>query len=443
MSLRLVRIGFFAPLFLLALVRTAAAQAVLTDDSFTASSTPKTNYGTSIALAVCSGSTTYLKFSFASLPAGLNGSNVSGANIVLYVDAVLASGNMDVYAVNGSWSEGTITYNNAPALGSQILSAVPVGKTGYLSLNLTSTVQAWLNGTLPNYGIALVPSPGSSIWASFDSKENILTSHTAQLNLVLVSAGPQGPQGVQGPAGATGPQGPTGPTGATGTQGPAGQAGPAGPQGSTGATGTQGPAGPQGPQGPAGAAGAQGPAGPQGTTGATGATGATGPAGPAGPQGPSGSGGGAAYSTHPVSCASLLGLAQCWGPLGTTIPLKLIGTSLAPTTVASLQVPAGSYNVTATVMVGYYDPSYTGGPVFVTAACAVVSSAGTAYGNGAVFVQVVAFLFPNVATIPINATDVTPGGDTISLQCYELADMSTVAVDATLTATAVGSLTTQ
>jgi hypothetical protein len=230
----------------------ARAQVVVTDDANTLSLTPKTNYGGSIALIVCPGSNTYIKFSFANLPSGINGSSISGANAVLYVDAVLTSGTMDVYAVSGPWSEGTITYNKAPALGNQILSAVPVSKTGYLSLNLTSTVQAWLNGSLANYGIALVPSSGSSISVSFDSKENLFTSHTAQLPLVLVSAGPQGPQGpagLQGPSGSTGSQGPQGATGATGPQGatgPAGPVGPQGPQGTTGSTGATGPAGPQG-----------------------------------------------------------------------------------------------------------------------------------------------------------------------------------------------------
>lgn len=214
-------------LLLFALLVTAVSygQIVLTGNSFTSSLTPKTNYSASIAMVVGSGSNTYLQFSFTGLPAGLNGSNVSAANVVVYVDAALTSGTMDVYAVNGSWSASTITYNNAPALGTKILSAVPVSATGYVSLNVTSTVQAWLNGTLPNYGIALVPTSGSSILASIDSITNILTSHPPQLNLVLVSAGPEGPQGPQG---ATGPQGPTGPQGAPG---------------STGATGPQGPVG--------------------------------------------------------------------------------------------------------------------------------------------------------------------------------------------------------
>jgi hypothetical protein len=230
-------------------------QVVLTGNSFTSSATPRINYSASIALVVGPGSNTYLQFGFPGLPSALNGSNISAANAVVYVDALLCSGTMDVYVVNGAWSANTITYNNAPALGTKILSAVPVSATGYISLNVTSTVQAWLNGTQPNYGIALVPTSGSSILASIDSLDNILTSHPAQLNLVLVSAGPQGPAGAPGatgPAGATGATGAMGATGAPGLQGPIGPTGPAGVQGPVGATGPIGPAGPVGPSGPAG-----------------------------------------------------------------------------------------------------------------------------------------------------------------------------------------------
>jgi hypothetical protein len=108
----------------------ASAQAVLTGNSFTSSATPKTNYSNSIALVVCSGSNTYLQFSFAGLPSTVNGTNISAANLVVYVDAVVAAGAVDVYAVSGSWSASTITYNNAPALGSKILSAVPISTAG-------------------------------------------------------------------------------------------------------------------------------------------------------------------------------------------------------------------------------------------------------------------------------------------------------------------------
>jgi len=245
----------------------AHGQLVVTDDANTSSLYPTTNFGSSIALLVASGSNAYIKFSTASLGSGVTGSNVSKATLILYTDYVLTSGTIDVYQVNGSWSEGKITWNNAPALGTKLFSAVSVTGTGYLSLDLTSTVQAWLNSTLANNGIALVPSSGSAISASFDSKENVLTSHSAQLSLVLVSAGPQGPQGPQGPTGQTGPAGPQGPTGSTGPAGAAGPAGATGPQGPAGAQGAQGPAGPQGSPGVQGIPGAQGPAGPSGPTG--------------------------------------------------------------------------------------------------------------------------------------------------------------------------------
>jgi hypothetical protein len=217
-------------LFMLLVAAICQSQVVLTGNSFTSSVSPKTNFSSSIALVVGSGSNTYLQFSFAGLPSSINGSNVSAANVVVFVDAVLTSGTIDVYAVNGPWSANTINFNNAPPLGAKILSAVPVSATGYVSLNLTSTVQAWLNGTQPNYGIALVPTSGSSVLAAIDSLDNILTSHPAQLNVVLVSAGPQGPAG---PAGAPGATGPTGATGATGAQGPIGPVGPQGPAGIT------------------------------------------------------------------------------------------------------------------------------------------------------------------------------------------------------------------
>ncbi len=348
-----MRARSLARLMLLFVILSALTQAqvVLTDDANTLSFTPKSNYGNSIALIVCSGSNTYIKFSMANLGPGITSANVSKATLVLYADFVLTSGTMDVYQVNGSWSEGSITYNNAPTLGAKLFSAVPVTKPGFLSLDMTSSVQAWLAGTLTNNGIALVPTTGSAISASFDSKENIFTSHPADLDLVLISAGPQGQQGLQGPQGTVGPQGPSGatgpigPMGPTGATGPAGQPGMQGMMGLTGLTGATGPAGSngtgfnfrtafdnsasyaandvvtyngssyvataasagpsnptpdtnttawsimaaQGAQGPAGSAGA---AGAPGLAGAQGPTGAAGPAGPQGPVGPPGAGGG-------------------------------------------------------------------------------------------------------------------------------------------------------
>ncbi len=232
-------------------------------DTFVSSATPKTNYGSSIVLVVQSGATTYLQFNLSELPAG---AQVNKATLRLFVDGVLKPGAFDVYQLNAPWSENTLSYNTpAPALGISATGGNPISVTGFslnqfLLIDVTSTVQAWVNGTLRNNGLALAVSGASAGIFSFDSKESILTGNGPELEIVL-----NGPVGPPGPAGATGPQGPAGPTG---------------PQGLAGAAGPQGLAGPTGPQGPQGFPGFPGLPGPQG------AQGNPGPQGPPGPSGP-------------------------------------------------------------------------------------------------------------------------------------------------------------
>ena len=81
---------------------------------------------------------------------------------------------------------------------------------------------------------------------------------------------------------------PQGVAGATGPQGPAGPAGPAGAAGATGPQGQPGATGSQGPQGQPGATGPQGPQGQPGATGAQGPQGQPGATGATGPQGAAG-----------------------------------------------------------------------------------------------------------------------------------------------------------
>jgi hypothetical protein len=109
-------------------------------------------------------------------------------------------------------------------------------KDDYVTIDVTSVVQAWIGGTLANNGLALVASTtGTS--ANFDSKEATATSHPPLLNVAL------------GAPGALGGAAPAGPAGAQGPQGPAGVPGPTGPVGATGPAGSPGPQGPPGPGG--------------------------------------------------------------------------------------------------------------------------------------------------------------------------------------------------
>jgi hypothetical protein len=163
---------------------TAHAQITPLGDSYIDTATPTTNYGAKTLLDVDGASqTTYIQFNLASIPST---ASVSQATLKLYVNAVTTAGSFNVDYVNGAWSEGKIDASNAPALGAAIASNVSVttaDKNQYILINVTSAVQAWLNGSETNNGLALIAN--SSFNATFDSKENTTTSHAAELDIAF------------------------------------------------------------------------------------------------------------------------------------------------------------------------------------------------------------------------------------------------------------------
>jgi len=145
-----------------------------------------------------------------------------------------------------------------------------------------------------------------------------------------------------------------------------------------------------GPQGPVGPQGATGPAGPQGATGAIGPQGAQGPTGPQGPQGPAGNGTVHLYHNYTA--------------------VQGIGT--APATVASVQVPAGTYLLSLTGWTSnLFDDSGTiceldNGGIKLTQESVDVFSAGlnTDRVSG--------------AALSLSDTVILTGPDTLSARCF-------------------------
>ncbi|HTW58651.1 MAG TPA: DNRLRE domain-containing protein [Terriglobales bacterium] len=164
------------------------AQITPNQDSFTNSAAATTNYGANALLEVDGTiATSYIQFNLASIPAG---ASVSQATLKLYVNAVTTAGSFNVDYVNGTWAESTITSSLAPALGGTIASGVAItaaDKNQYILINVTPAVEAWLNGSEANDGLALVAN--STFFASFDSKENTTTSHPPELDIVFASGG--------------------------------------------------------------------------------------------------------------------------------------------------------------------------------------------------------------------------------------------------------------
>jgi hypothetical protein len=228
------------------------AQVPPSADTFVSGATPNVNYGPGIALAVGPGTNTYIQFNLSGIPAN---ATISKAMLRLFVDAVTKGGSFDVYEVNNAWTENKLTYNNTPApppaisaTGGKPISVTTASLNQFVLVDITPLVQAWLNGSIPNNGVALALTTPAGTF-SFDSKESSLTSNGPELEIALTATGTPGPAGPQGPVGA---QGPAGPQGNSGIQGPTG---PKGDPGATGEMGPQGPLGPPGPMGPQGASG--------------------------------------------------------------------------------------------------------------------------------------------------------------------------------------------
>jgi hypothetical protein len=152
------------------------AQAPPSDDAYVTTSQPTVNFGSSGFLPVQTGTTSYIRFNLGGLPSN---TGIAKATLRLYVDAVAAPGAFDVFQIDNVWSEGGITLSNAPSLGRSATSGRSVQVTGsslsqFLLVDITSLAQGWLDGTIPNQGIALALTSGGGSF-SFDSKESIGT----------------------------------------------------------------------------------------------------------------------------------------------------------------------------------------------------------------------------------------------------------------------------
>ena len=215
---------------------------------------PPSNFGGTVNVNIggVSGFQGLFQFDLSKLPPGTTASNVLAASLRLYVNKVGTAGSINVNAANTSWTESAVTGLSGVGVGQLVAGPIGVSVAGsYLSIPITSQVQAWLTGA-PNNGLIVSATPATTS-LFFDSKENTSTSQPAVIEVVLTP--PAGANGATGPAGAPGA---SGPAGAPGVTGPIGDAGPQGQPGVTGPTGATGPAG------PAGAAGATGPKGPSG-----------------------------------------------------------------------------------------------------------------------------------------------------------------------------------
>ncbi|MFH0860775.1 MAG: M6 family metalloprotease domain-containing protein [Candidatus Altiarchaeota archaeon] len=82
--------------------------------------------------------------------------------------------NYTIYYANASWSTATLTWNTQPTVNSTELDTSQ--NNGTLTFNITSLVQSWANGSLPNYGVSVRKfdelQRGYGTFATLDASDN-------------------------------------------------------------------------------------------------------------------------------------------------------------------------------------------------------------------------------------------------------------------------------
>ena len=138
-------------------------------DAYVDANTPSANYGT-LDLQAGPNKRTFVKFNLTGLPA-----NATIQNAVLRLRSLTGAGTytttVTVGRVNANWTETTITWDNKPGVTpSNVSTDVDYPGGQWENWPVTSLVQAWYDGSQPNYGFALAGANGQQD-AYFSSKE--------------------------------------------------------------------------------------------------------------------------------------------------------------------------------------------------------------------------------------------------------------------------------
>jgi hypothetical protein len=91
---------------------------------------------------------------------------------------------VDAFRITSDWDENTVTWNNFGGYDATNIGSFTADAAGYHSIDITTLVQDWVDGTYPNYGIILTQgtSPltvySSSEWADIAQHPRLVINYT-------------------------------------------------------------------------------------------------------------------------------------------------------------------------------------------------------------------------------------------------------------------------
>ncbi|MCP4611422.1 MAG: DNRLRE domain-containing protein, partial [Planctomycetes bacterium] len=113
---------------------------------------------------------------FTDLSALSSAETINSAKLGLYRYGAHPDGNpvtLDAYQITSSWLE-TVIFSAQPTYNSAIESSVTLSGTavGWYEWDITNLVQQWIDGSIPNYGVAIFDH-GTGLYQNFVSSDNV------------------------------------------------------------------------------------------------------------------------------------------------------------------------------------------------------------------------------------------------------------------------------
>ncbi len=135
-------------------------------DAETYSSSPDVNYGTSATINDGATRHIHLKFDMLSI-----GGTVTSATVRLYHrDYGDTVADITLYALTNGWAEDTLTWNNQPVFGEQLVVTTGVADNAWLEFDITDYIQTLADD--PDTNTVVSFAVDSSLFSRYSSKEN-------------------------------------------------------------------------------------------------------------------------------------------------------------------------------------------------------------------------------------------------------------------------------